>query len=177
MKIRMFNKVIVEGFDHIVLSSDTDKRLVDNNILSVRRITKENMDEVGAAIGNTTRRWIENDYPYAQGYVFCDEEGNQIGSCWLMLKGGDEKLYRIREHDSFIFRLEVDEQYQGKGYSKMIMDHMFAIAAKQGLKNVCLVCARKNTRALSLYEKIGMEKIGRKIFFRILDHNIPYNVL
>ncbi len=174
MKIRLFNKVIVEGFDHYVYSIDTDHKIVDHNVLTYKKITKENMDEAGAAIGNTTGKWILNDYPFARGYIFYDPQGHQVGSCWLMFKGGDEKLYRIRKSDSFIFRLEVDEAYQGKGYSKMIMDHMLKIASAQGAKNVCLVCARKNSKAVNLYEKIGMKRSERKIFFRVFDRNIPY---
>ncbi len=174
MKIRIAGKVIAEGFDHYVLSMDTDKKIVENNLLTYQRIDRENMDSVADAIGKTTRKWILSDYEYAKGYVFYDPDQRQVGSCWLMLKGGDEKLYKIRKHESFIFRLEVDEQYRGQGYAKMILDHMIRIIREQGCDDVCLVCARKNSRALHVYESVGMKREGRKIFFRVLDHNIPY---
>ena len=93
---------------------------------------------------------------------------------WIKAQGGDEKLYKVKEADSFIFRMEVDEEYQGRGYAKKIMDHIFAIIKKHGCRNVCLVCARKNIKALHLYESVGMKIVDHKFFIRLLDKNIPY---
>ena len=174
MKLKFFGNTVLELFDHYVLKMDLDDFVYSKNELQMIKIDKQNMDQVGRAIGNTTKKWIANDYPYAQGYCFKNPEGDQIGSCWIMFKGGDEKLYKIRNHDSFIFRLEVEESFRGRGYSKMIMTDMFQTIRKQGCREVILVCARKNEKALHLYETIGMKKIGRKIFCRVLNKNIPY---
>ncbi len=174
MKIRAGKKVLLETFDHFILEMDADDFHVDDNVLTPVRIGKENMKDAGNAVGNTTGRWILNGDPHVEGYYFADQEGRQVGSCWVMWKGGDEKLYKVRKTDGFLFRLEVDEEHQGKGYSKMILDHMFRIIETHDLKKVTLVCAVKNEKALHLYESIGMKKTGRRIFIRVLDHNVPY---
>ncbi|MBQ6334409.1 MAG: GNAT family N-acetyltransferase [Erysipelotrichaceae bacterium] len=174
MKIKLKNKILFETFDHYVLKIDLDDHELSDNELLTIRINKNNCEQVGNAIGNTTRKWILNDYPYAEGYCFRNGSGQQVGSCWIMFKGGDEKLYKVKEADSFIFRMEVDEEYQGRGYAKKIMDHIFAIIKKHGCRNVCLVCARKNIKALHLYESVGMKIVDHKFFIRLLDKNIPY---
>ncbi|MBQ6217601.1 MAG: GNAT family N-acetyltransferase [Erysipelotrichaceae bacterium] len=174
MKIRFLGNTVIEIFDHFVLKLDIEEYKKHTNTLLRNQITKANLDQVNDAVGNTTRKWIENEDPFVQGYFFTDSDGEQIGSCWIMFKGGNEKLYRIRHCDSFVFRLEVNEKHRGKGYSKMIMDHMVDIAKEKGCKDLLLVCATKNERALHLYESIGMKKTGRRIFVRVGNRNIPY---
>ena len=177
MKIKILNRVIFEYFDHYVLKLDLDGfNIVENQLKSIK-IDKNNLEEAGRAIGNTTKKWILTDYPYAEGYYFQDETFKQVGSCWVMFQNGDEKLYKIRKADSFIFRLEVNEQFRGKGYSKEIMNNMISIIKDHGCHNFVLVCAVKNKIALNLYKSIGMSVVGRKRFVRVFDKNIPYHVL
>lgn len=177
MKLKLFNKTLIEYFDHYVLKLSIDDFKVTDNELKMIRINKDNLSEVGNAAGNTTGRWIKEDYPFAEGYCFYNSLDEQIGSCWVMYKGGDEKLYRIRNTDSFIFRLEVNEQHRGKGYSKMIMKDMITAIKKRDCKDVTLVCAVKNSVALSLYQNLGMKIVDRKRFFRIGNVNVPYHAL
>lgn len=176
MKIKAKGKIIFETFIHDVYEigvAPSD----ESHELEAHRIEKENLDQVKDAVGNTTRRWIMEDYPFAEGYYFTDKNGDQVGSCWVMFKGGDEKLYKIRKHDSFIFRLEVDPAYRGKGYAKQIMKMMFQIIAGKGLHDTCLVCATKNEVASGLYAGLGMNKTGKRVFVRLFGKNIPYHIL
>lgn len=174
MKIKLFGKSVLETFDHYVLELDLNSFEPIKSDLKMIRLDKEHIEEAGNAIGKTTRKWIENDYPYAEGYRFLNSEDKQIGSCWVMFEGGDEKLYKIRKCQSYIFRLEVDEEYRGHGYSKMIMSDMVNAIKGHGLDKMCLTCATKNTKALNLYKGIGMKIKDRKIFVRVFDHNLPY---
>lgn len=163
-----------ETFHHYLLEYDVRDYDVQENELITEEITKENMNDVGSSIGNTTRKWISSGYPYAKGYCFRNEDNEIVGSCWMMLKGGDEKLYRVRDHEAFLFRLEVLEQFRGKKYSKKIMNNMIGIAKDMGFESVAFVVATKNNIALNLHGKMGAKKFGERFFVRILDRNIPY---
>lgn len=174
MKIKVKNKILFETFHHYVLELDLEHFQVVDNELTAEPITKDNMNAVGTAVGNTTGKWIRNDYPYVRGYVFRNEENEIVGSCWMMLKGGDEKLYKVRNTDVFMFRLEVVETYRGKKYSKKIMHKMIAMAKDLGCKKAGYVCATKNTIALRLHDGLGAKKVGERFFVRVLNKNIPY---
>jgi len=174
MKIKLLNKTVFETFDHYVMELDVDSFCSIKNALTMIKIEKDHLEDAGTAIGNTTRKWIVEDYPYAEGYRFLNENGDQVGSCWMMLKGGDEKLYKVRYCDCFIFRLQVDETYRGQGYSKMIMSNMIGVMKQRGFATMRLVVATKNQKALNLYRSLGMKDISRKIFVRMFDRNIPY---
>lgn len=177
MKIKVLGKSILESFHHNIYEMDLSSLTASSCELEAVEIDKDNMAKAGSAVGNTTGRWIKEDYPYAHGYYFIDKQGNNVGSCWYMDNGGDEKLYRIREHDSFIFRVQVNEAYQGKGYSKQILHLIFEILKEKGYKKTCLACAVKNSIANSLYNSIGMNKIGEISFIRLFSKNIPYRIL
>ena len=175
MKIKVRNKIIFETFDHYIYEKDLSDFLLGDVELKVVEIDKDNIDKAGNAVGNTTRKWIMKDYPYAHGYYFVDRDGNNVGSCWVMDKGGDEKLYRIRNHDSFIFRVEIEEEYRGKGYAKQMMNMIFNLIKEKGCTNTCLVCATKNIAANTLYERLNMNRVGRRKFVRLFDRNLPYH--
>ena len=174
MKIKIKDKTIVEAFNHYVLELDLENFSVEENELVTEEITTENMDSVGGAAGNTTKKWLREGYPYAKGYVFRNENNEIVGSCWMMLKGGDEKLYKVRNVDVFMFRLEVVESYRGKKYSKKIMHNMVKMAKQYGCKKAGYVCATKNKIVLHLHAGLGAKIVGRRIFFRVFDKNIPY---
>ncbi len=174
MKIKVKNKIVFETFHHYVLEIDIDHFDVLENELLAEEITKDNMDQVGSAIGNTTRRWVQSDYPYVHGYVFRNEDNEIVGSCWMMMKGGDEKLYKVRDTDVFMFRLEVIESFRGKKYSKKIMHKMIQMAKDMGCKKAGYVCATKNQIALRLHDGLGAKKVGTRFFVRVFDRNIPY---
>ncbi len=167
----------MELFHHYVYETELNDVIFQDNGFTMVAISKDNLEEAGSAIGNTTRKWILNDDPYAKGFYFLNDDGEQIGSCWAMLKGGDEKLYRVRNHDSFIFRVQINEPFRGKGYARKMMNDVFLYLKDIGCTNTCLVCATKNTAANHLYHSLGMRKNGSRTFMRVSDRNFPYYTL
>ena len=177
MKIRLGNKIIFETFHHNVLELDLENFNVEENELTAEQIIKENLNDVGSAVGRTTRKWIMSDYPYVRGYCFRNENNDIVGSCWMMLRGGDEKLYKVRNCDVFMFRLEVVESYRGKKYSKKIMHKMIQMAKDLGCKKAAYVVSPKNAIAMRLHDGLGAKIVGSRFFVRLLDQNIPYYTL
>lgn len=174
MKLILFNKRIIETFNHNVYELYIDDLTIEKNELVAVEINKNNINEAGPAVGRTTSKWIMSDYKYVKGYYFLNDKKENVGSCWLMLKGGNEKLYKVRRHDSFIFRVQVEKQFRGQGYSKKIMTSIFDILKDNDCHNTCLVCAVRNEAGNNLYNSIGMKLVNKRAFIRLFDINIPY---
>ncbi len=79
-----------------------------------------------------------------------------------------------RDDDSIkVNNLVVDPSAQGRGYSRVLMDHAEDMARAQGLAAVTLFTNEKMHENIALYTKIGFTETGRKtqdgfnrVFFR-----------
>lgn len=176
MKIKIDNKTIFETFNHYIFEFNS-KNFDDCNDIRKIEINKENIDVDCNAVGNTTRKWILDKYENVKGYYFLNEEFKIVGSCWVMFKGGDEKLYKVRKHDAMIFRLNVYEEYQKKGYGKRIMQKIISDLESNEKYSICLACSKKNVPALNLYKKLNGKIVEHHFFIRIFNKNIPYYVI
>lgn len=112
----------------------------------------EDIDEVLA---------IENDlfgdhWSYAN-FVYEIKENEFSKMFKLVIDGkiigyiGYMRLYERAE----ITNLAVARAYQGKGYGKKLLDHVIALAQKEGCEVISLEVKVNNTKALHLYERYG----------------------
>lgn len=173
MKIKLFGKTFIESFNHYIFEFDS-RKFEDNTEIKMVEIKKDNINDDVNGVGNTTKKWIINDYNYAKGFYFVNSKNEIIGSCWTMKKEGNEKLYKIRNHDAFIFRLNVYNEYQRKGYGQKIIKKIMFDLMNRNLYSICLACSVNNKPAFNLYKKMGGTIVKHRIFVRIIDKNIPY---
>jgi len=89
--------------------------------------------------------------------------GNVVGS--ILLSRDDDSIK--------VNNLVVDPSAQGRGYSRVLMDHAEDMARAQGLAAVTLFTNEKMHENIALYTKIGFTETGRKtedgfnrVFFR-----------
>jgi len=61
-----------------------------------------------------------------------------------------------------LLSIAVNAAERGKGYAKALMEHSHKEFAKQGLKKCFLEVRENNTAAISLYKKLGYEKIAER---------------
>lgn len=65
-----------------------------------------------------------------------------------------------------ILEIGIDKNFQGKGYSKLLMEHFFDYAKKQNCETVFLEVNSINTKAINLYKKYGFKEYGiRKKYY------------
>ncbi len=89
--------------------------------------------------------------------------GNVVGS--ILLSRDDDSIK--------VNNLVVDPSAQGRGYSRVLMDHAEDMARAQGLAAVTLFTNEKMHENITLYRKIGFTETSRKtedgfnrVFFR-----------
>jgi ribosomal protein S18 acetylase RimI-like enzyme len=89
---------------------------------------------------------------------------NSINQCSIAIQD-DSKiigfgLVKDRECDTHLDVICVHPKYQGKGYSRIILNQIITSLKNQEIKSLTLGVDPINSVALSLYEKIGFKKIN-----------------
>ncbi|MER5256381.1 MULTISPECIES: GNAT family N-acetyltransferase [unclassified Streptomyces] len=85
-------------------------------------------------------------------------EGTKVGTLWLALRDGD----------AFVFDVEVDEEYRGRGHGRSLMLLAETQARAVGLRRIGLNVFAGNTPALRLYESLGYESVMYYVYKQLL---------
>lgn len=64
--------------------------------------------------------------------------------------------------ESELYDVAVDEEFQGKGYSKILMDYYLAFAKNKCCDTVYLEVNNINMKAISLYKSYGFSEYSRR---------------
>jgi len=71
-------------------------------------------------------------------------------------------IWQIASDECELLSIAVNADDRGKGYAKALMEHSHKEFAKQGFKNFFLEVRESNIAAISLYKKLGYEKIAER---------------
>jgi ribosomal protein S18 acetylase RimI-like enzyme len=83
---------------------------------------------------------------------------------YLVLTRPDLPVPDLGPADAEVKRIYLLHRFQGQGVGRLLMDAARAYAVTAGLKRLLLGVYSKNTTAITFYEKLGYEKIGRRSF-------------
>lgn len=64
--------------------------------------------------------------------------------------------------ESELFDVAIDEEFQGRGYSKILMDFYLNFAKEKGCDTIFLEVNNMNMKAIGLYQKYGFTEYGRR---------------
>ena len=87
-------------------------------------------------------------------FIYFNEEGLPVGMFKLV-----PHTYRSA-HIVYLGGVAVHPQYAGKGYGFLMMKAIIDYASNRGFLRIELSVAVQNSKAISLYEKVGFEKEG-----------------
>jgi len=90
------------------------------------------------------------------------ETGQRVGVIWLNARTKSPRP------SGFIYDIEIDETYRGKGYGKQAMLAIEEKARELGLQSIELHVFAHNPVAMGLYEKIGY-KVKSQNMTKVLD--------
>jgi len=71
-------------------------------------------------------------------------------------------IWQVAGHECELLSIAVSVAERGKGYAKALMEHSHVELAKRGVKTFFLEVRENNTPAISLYKKLGYEKIAER---------------
>ncbi len=143
--------------------------------LSIQPVTKENWrDLVKLKVGADQIHFVApNVYSIAESHFGQDEPD---GSHWDLYPYGiyDDETpvgflmygynFQYPDYESFILRLMVDENHQGKGYGKFGMQKMLEIfRADQRISCVGISYEPNNNAARKLYASLGFVETGKML--------------
>lgn len=69
--------------------------------------------------------------------------------------------FQIPENKLNIWNIQIDKNFQRKGYGKKLMEYLIKYARKKKLKKVILEAHASNKQAIDFYEKIKFKNIGK----------------
>ena len=65
-----------------------------------------------------------------------------------------------------LFEIAVKDEFQGKGYSKILMDYFLAVCDQKNVKTIFLEVNKINNKAIGLYTKYGFKQYAvRKKYY------------
>lgn len=134
------------------MSSNEFKEYLDNAINSYakEKIESGNWTEDEAFLRSKSEynKLLPNGVNSDNNHLFSilNETNEVIGIIWLNKK---------ENNSSFIYDINIHENYQGKGYGHRAMKEIEGVAKTLGLDKIDLHVFGHNERAINLYEKLG----------------------
>ncbi len=127
--------------------------------MKIRKMKETDLDQIiDVEHALFTSPWKRQDFLYELNenpfsYLCVLEENNLIVGyydCWVTFETAQ------------LCNIGVSMNYQGKGYSKLLMDHMIDYVSKQLCEVITLEVRVSNKKAISLYEKYGFIEVNIK---------------
>lgn len=122
-------------------------------------ITEENNPR---SLAFCTNERIENDLEKDLTYYILEKDGRPCGCV---------ALERAKPGLCYLMRLAVLPGYRGKGYGKMLVQHIFEKARATGARRVEIAMISKDSKLKKWYKKLGFIQKGTKKY----DH-LPFTV-
>ena len=82
----------------------------------------------------------------------------------------------IKKDDLYIAEIAIDENQRSKGYGTKVIEDIIDYAQKKGYKRVILDTDFKNTKAKSLYERLGFKVYNKKSFLKRAMYNMEFKL-
>lgn len=119
-------------------------------------------DEITFTIDDEKKYIKENNDSNSDLLLIGMLDGKHVGNCSLM--GNHARRLKHRTSLGIVLYLE----YTGLGIGRIMIEEACKIAKENGIEQVELEVAANNRNAISLYEKLGFEKVGT------LPNNMKY---
>lgn len=177
MKICLLGRTLICSYNHYYCKFNYKEMIgVPNERLKAFEVNYENINLIQG--NKSLGKMMQKEQDYIKGYGFINESGDVIGRIFVMKRGGNELLYKIRKIDTYIVGLKVFEGYRGHNYAGEILTWLFENLHRNGIQDFYLMVKKDNMSAIHCYQKIGYQIIGSRYFVRLLGRiNIPYYTL
>jgi len=168
--VHLYRHFIME----LVFRADDNLSIKNHTNLSVEEVTQDNLALCSGS--------FNLKYTYKRKYAknchrLLLRDGKQVlGYACLSLKGGRDRMYKVKECDAYIYDVFVFPEHRGKRYVSFLLNAL--IEESLGCEGTVRLCVRiNNVSAQKAYQHMGFQIIAKKSFLRILRINIPQQVI
>ena len=139
-----FRKMIKEEFE--IYKS----KLIQSYAETMANNTKRSLEATLAISEQQINGLLKDGVDTKNHYVYnvvAIVSGETVGILWVNVRPEDNR--------AFIFDIEIDKQYQGKGYGKATLAELEVLMKEMKVNQIGLNVFADNTTAFKLYEKSG----------------------
>lgn len=104
------------------------------------------------AVRNVYKEILADENSFA--FFLCDENGDYCGFC----HGSFFLTFWMSGLTCYLASIIADEKYRGKGYGRLMVDHVKKLAKARGCKAIILDSGMPRKAAHAFYERYGFEK-------------------
>ena len=123
--------------------------------------TKENFENHIAQAFNSEQLTKELNNPNTEFY-FLFSEKKLVG--YLKLNENEAQTEKMQKHCYELERIYLFEEFQGKGFGKILIDKSIEIAKTKNKKELWLGVWEENPAAIGFYKKMGFVEFGTHVF-------------
>ena len=114
--------------------------------------------DIDAVLMNERRGYA---HPWSQGiFEDCMTNGN---CCWVLEVSGcivGHGILSVGAGEAHLLNICVNPDFQGKGYGRVLVEHLVSQARSQAAISMFLEVRASNQVAYQLYEKLGFNEVG-----------------
>ena len=181
MAITIGGKTIINKYHHYIMTLRLPSFVsLDINGYSFREVTMDDIEILKKgdfSIQNMTP-YLRRQKKYSTGLLFFDNEKNQpVGYIWVIRRGGNEMVYKIRNVEALISCVCVFKGFRGKNIANLMIGKIVELLYGEGGTEVALGVRTDNNSAIRAYEKAGFKITDEKKYIRVFRKNIPYHTV
>lgn len=138
--------------------------------LTAEEITTDNFMQCqgGKTTNSLLANLMKNNPKNFIGFLYYDKDLNCVGYVWLLVGGGEDGHFRLKNFPSYIDNIFIYPQFRNHGYSYQILNHVINVLRDLEKESVSLVCKDDNKTALHVYERYGFTVIKTKWLIKFL---------
>lgn len=181
MTISIGGKNIINQYHHYIMTLRLDDYVsLECKGYEFRCITLNDIDilKKGDFAIQNMLPYLKQEKQYSTGLLCIEEKTKQpVGYIWVIRRGGNEMVYRIRNVEALISCVCVFKEYRGKNIANRLLGKVVELLRDEGGTEVALGVRTDNKNAIRAYEKAGFKVTDEKNYLRILRKNFPYHVV
>lgn len=179
MTLSIAGKSIINRYHHYIMTLRlTDYVSLNCKGYEFRNITLDDIDilKKGDFAIQNMLPYLKREKRYATG-LLCVEQttGTPVGYIWVIRRGGNEMVYKIRRVEALISCVCVFKKYRGRNIANIMIGRIVELLRDEGGNEVALGVRTDNKPAIRAYEKAGFKVTDEKKYLRILRKNFPYH--
>lgn len=181
MTISIGGKNIINQYHHYIMTLRLDDFVsLECKGYEFRRVTLNDIDilKKGDFAIQNMLPYLKQEKQYSTGLLCIEEITKQpVGYIWVIRRGGNEMVYKIRNVEALISCVCVFKDFRGKNIANGMIGRVVELLREEGGTEVALGVRTDNVSAIRAYEKAGFRITGEKKYLRVLRKNIPYHTV